>query len=181
MSLHDHLQLYLNRGLTPVPLMFHCEQLLMRCGNRCNPAREDLMQWSLTTNRNGCDSNVAFRNFAATHDVPLGCRVVKTGCGYHIWGKPKKPIELQHINNVEIKYPGSYVLALRSIHRSSVPYVFEIASNGTLPEVGFDTLLGLPTDSAKCQVQQIHATIWLGSQSLPWCGKVEIVQVGKDG
>jgi len=181
MSLHDHLQLYLNLGLTLVPLRFHCKQLPVRCGNGCNPAREDLMQWSLTTNRNGCDSDVAFRNFAATHDVPAGCPVVKTGRGYHIWGKPKKPIKSQRINGVEIKYLGNYVVAPPSIHLSGVPYVFEIASNGTLPEVDFDTLLWLPTDSSMCQVQRIHATTWLGLKSLPRCGKVELVQAGKDG
>jgi len=172
MSLNDHLQLYLNLSLTLVPLRFQRKQLLVRCGNGCNPAREDLMQWSLTTNRNGCDSDVAFRNFAATHGVP-SCPVVKTGRGYHIWRKPKKPIKSQRINGIEIKYLSICLVAPPSIHPSGVPYVSEIASNGTL--------LGLSTDSAKCQVKRIYATTWPVSQSLPRCQKVQLVQAGKDG
>lgn len=148
MSLHDHLQLYLSLGLTPVPPKFRCKQPLVRCGNGCNPAREELMQWSLTTNLNGFDSDLAFRNFAATHNVLPRCPLVKTGRGYHIWLRPRKPVPSQRIGDVEIKCLGSYIVAPPSIHPNGARYVFLVAPDGALPKVDLEAWLCPSVDKA---------------------------------
>jgi len=169
MSPDDHLRPYLNPDLA-LPLGLRSEQPLVQCVKGCNPAYEELMQRSLTTDCNGCDSDLAFHNFTTTHCASPRCLDVKTDCVYHTWMRPKKPIKSQHIHALEIKCLSSYVVALSSIHPS-----------GTLPKVDLETLFGLPTDSAKCQVQHMHATTWLGSLSLSWCAGVQFVRVGKDG
>ena len=123
MSLHDHLQLHLTLGLTPVSLRFRSKQPLVRWGNESNPAREELEQWFLAAKHNvrirygdhlaliDCESDAVFRNFSATRDVPPRYPLVKTGRGYHIWVKPKKPIKSPRcVNGVEIKCLGSYVV-----------------------------------------------------------------------
>ena len=106
------------------------------------------INWAVRCGQNlaviDCDSEDAYLDFMATHRVPPDCPIVKTGRGYHIWVRPRKPIRSQRVNGVEVKCLGSYVVAPPSIHPSGLPYVFEVSPNGCLPEVDLEALLGLP-------------------------------------
>jgi len=97
-----------------------------------------------------CDSESAFRNFTATHRLTSDCPVVKTGRGYHIWVKPKKPIRSQRVGNVEIKCLGSYIVVPPSTHPSGASYVFQVPPDGVLPEVDLEALFNL-TDNSGCK------------------------------
>jgi len=155
MSIHDHLRLYRSLGLTAIPLKPRYKVPLVKWRDGWNPSPKELerfacdpsVNWGVRCGENlviDCDSADAFRSFTATHGLPPGCPVVKTGRGYHIWVKPKKPVSSQRLGNVEIKCLGSYIVAPPSIHPSGAPYVFEVAPDGSLPEVDLEALLGMP-------------------------------------
>ena len=98
------------------------------------------------------ESEDDYSRFIATHRLPPDCTLVKTGRGYHIWAKPKKPIRSQRVDGVEIKCLGSYVLAPPSVHPSGSSYVFIVAPNGSLPEVDIEAVLGLSTQETSPEV-----------------------------
>jgi len=84
------------------------------------------------------DSEDEYFRFIATHRLPPDCPVVKTGRGYHISVKPRRPIRSQRVNGIELKCLGSYVVAPPSIHPSGSPYVFQVAPNEALPVVDLE-------------------------------------------
>lgn len=90
-----------------------------------------------------CDSEDAYQNFITTHKLPSNCPIVKTGRGYHIWLKPEKPIRSQHLDGVEVKCLGSYIVVPPSIHPSGTPYIFTVPLDGVLPEVDLEALFNL--------------------------------------
>ena len=127
MKLHDELQHYSSLGLTIIPLKFRSKRPVVRWGNGWNPSIEQLQSYFTIPANVGvlcgkslavidCDSDKAYFDFITTHALPPDCPVVKTGRGYHVWVKPKKPIRSQRVGSIEIKCLGSYVVAPPSIH-----------------------------------------------------------------
>ncbi len=137
-ALAQEIDIYRQLGLIRIPLKPRAKEPLVRWGDGWNPTREELGQWFTNPRVNigvrcgenlavvDCDSEEAFRDFTATHDLPPGCPVVKTGRGYHIWVKPKRPLRSQLASGVEIKCLGSYVVAPPSIHPNGTHYIFVI-------------------------------------------------------
>ena len=159
MNVRDHLQLYLNFGLIPIPLKPRSKEPLVRWGNGWNPTQKELQLWASRPGINwavrcgdklaviDCDSEDAYSHFIDTHKLPRDCPVVKTGRGYHIWFKPRAPVKSQRVDGTEIKCLGSYIVAPPSIHPNGTPYAFLVAPDGSLPEVDLDGLFRLPTRS----------------------------------
>lgn len=162
-ALAQEIDIYRQLGLILIPLKPRAKEPLVRWGDGWNPTREELGQWFANPRVNigvrcgenlavvDCDSEETFRNFTATHDLPPGCPVVKTGHGYHIWVKPKRPLRSQLASGVEIKCLGSYVVAPPSIHPNGTHYIFVIPPNTALPEVDLARVVGLGRiDSLPC-------------------------------
>jgi len=68
--------------------------------------------------------------------------IVRTGRGYHIWFKPRRPINSFSQNGVEVKGLGSLVVVPPSIHPSGVTYHFEKLPKDRLPEIDLEELFG---------------------------------------
>ncbi len=86
-----------------------------------------------------------------------GAPVIRTGRGYHIWFKPKRPISSFTQNGIEVKGLGSLIAIPPSIHPSGAEYQFVKPPNGKLPEIDLDSLFDTPTSTdAKegCQVTE---------------------------
>ena len=121
-------------GIMPVPLKPHSKEPLVRWGSGWNPTRAELECWFADPAVNigvrcgenlaviDSDSEEAYRDFIATHSLPAGCPVVKACRGYHIWVKPRKPIQSRRVGDIEIKCRVSYAVAPPSIHPCGTPY-----------------------------------------------------------
>lgn len=68
--------------------------------------------------------------------------VIRTGRGYHVWFKPKRPVNTFSVDSVEVKGLGSLVVVPPSIHPSGVAYQFEKPQTGKLPEVDLEEVFG---------------------------------------
>lgn len=145
---------YLKLGLTPVPLRPRSKTPLVKWRNGWTPTLAHLKRFAASLGLNwgvrcgaelaalDFDSEDCFHTFLDRHPETASWPRVKTGRGYHIWLRPKKPVRSQRLGDVEIKCLGSYIVAPPSIHPSGSPYVFETAPNGALPEVDLEALLG---------------------------------------
>jgi hypothetical protein len=100
----DLLQLYLRLGLTPIPLKPCSKEPLVRWGNGWNPSTEELQRWAAQAGliwgiRGGpelaaldFDSADSFHSFVQVHPQANSWPTIRTGRGYHLWVKLKKPI-----------------------------------------------------------------------------------------
>jgi len=155
MDRNDLLQLYVRLGLTPIPLKPRSKIPLVRWRRNWNPSPSDLAPWASQADTNWgvrCGPNLvafdfddsdSFRRFVASHQLPPGCPIVRTGRGFHIWVKPRRPVATRRVDGLEVKGRGSYVVAPPSVHPDGMAYTFEVAPNGALPEVDVEELLGL--------------------------------------
>ena len=145
--------------LVPIPLKPKSKAPLVKwSAEHWQPSPAELKSWASTPGINwgvrggknlaalDFDSEEEYLDFKAKHRLPPDCPVVKTGRGYHIWVKPRKPIRSQRVNGVELKCIGGYIVAPPSIHPSGATYVFQVAPNGSLPEVDLQALLNLPIE-----------------------------------
>lgn len=149
------LQLCQRLGLTPVPLKPRAKEPLVKWADGWNPTAEELKAWDSDHGVNwgvrcgenlaalDFDSDESYYRFISEHQLPAGCPVVKTGRGFHIWVKPKKPVTSCRLDGLELKCKGAYVVAPPSIHPNGTPYTFEVAPDGAIPEVDLEELLGL--------------------------------------
>ncbi len=84
-----------------------------------------------------------YRKFVQENDGILkGAPVVHTGRGYHIWFKPKEPVEGFDVDGIEVKGLKRLVVVPPSIHPKGPEYTFEIPLNGSLPVIDVKELLG---------------------------------------
>jgi len=163
-----YLQHYQHLGLTPIPLCApkpegSCLQHgtdcphpgkrpLVRWRNGWNPTAEELEQ----RNSKGCnwgvrcgpelaawdfDATGAFHRFLQVHPEVNSWPRTRTGRGFDLWVRPKKPVRSQRLDGVEVRCLGSYIVAPPSIHPTGTPYTFEIAPKGVLPEIDLEELL----------------------------------------
>lgn len=204
MSRPDLLQLYQRLGLTPIPLKPRSKEPLVKWGDGWNPTSEELKAWASRPRINwgvrcgeklavlDFDSPNSYYHFTASHTLPSGCPVVKTGRGFHIWIKPKISVRSQYLSVVELKCQGSYVVAPPSIHPSGSQYTFVVAPNGDIPEVDLEELLGLgrlDSYTKRGQYESIRQTapseFALRYGKSPWprsmCGKATKVLTRSDG
>jgi hypothetical protein len=153
------LELYEALGLTPIPLKCRSKKPLVKWGaSDWPPPITGLRAWVSRSGINWgvrCGSELAvldfdepdaYRHFLKEYPQAASWPRVKTGRGHHLWVKPTKPIRSLRTNGIEIKGVGSYVVAPPSVHPSGNVYYFEIAPNGTLPEVDLQQLLSLIED-----------------------------------
>ena len=122
------LQLYQRLGLTRIPLKLRSKEPLVKRGDGWNPIPEELAHWSTKLGLNwavrcnpelavlDCDCQDAYHKFAREHALPPGYPVVRTGRGFHIWGKPLKPMRSQRLDGTGAKCIGSYIVAPPSVH-----------------------------------------------------------------
>ena len=80
-----------------------------------------------------------------------GAPVVRTGRGYHIWFKPKRPISSFTQDGIEVKGLGSLIAIPPSIHPSGAEYQFVKPPNGKLPEIDLDNLFEIPAGTGTKQ------------------------------
>jgi len=76
-----------------------------------------------------------------------GAPVIRTGRGYHIWFKPKRPVSSFNRDDIEIKGLGSIIAIPPSIHPSGAEYQFVKPPNGELPEVDLESLFKTPSQN----------------------------------
>jgi hypothetical protein len=122
------LQLYQRLGLTPIPLEPRSKKFLVKRGDGWNPIPEELASWAAKPGLNWAvrwgpelavldfDCQDTYHKSARKHALPPGCPVVRTGWGFHIWGKPLKPMGSQRLDGIEVKCMGSYIVAPPSAH-----------------------------------------------------------------
>jgi hypothetical protein len=122
------LQFYQRLGLTPIPLKPRSKEPLVKRGDGWNPIPEELACWAAKPGLNWAvrcgpklavldfDCQDTYHKFARKHALPPGCPVVRTGRGFHIWGKPLKPMGSQRLDGIEVKCMGSYIVAPPSAH-----------------------------------------------------------------
>jgi hypothetical protein len=201
-----HPQFYHNFGLTPIPLKPRSKEPLVKWGDGWNPTAEELERWSSKPEINWgvrCgeelavldfdDPNSCFR-FIASHPLPPGCPIVKTGRGFHIWMKPRKPIPSQKLPHLscELKCQGSYIVVPPSIHHTGVIYSFVVPPDGAIPEVDLEELLGLGqvdsyTKQGQCesirQAAPSDFALRYGKSPYPqsMCGKATKILTRSDG
>jgi hypothetical protein len=77
-------------------------------------------------------------------DYFSGAPVVRTGRGYHVWFKPKRPVNSFTQDGIEVKGLGSLIAIPPSIHPSGAEYQFVKPPNGKLPEIDLDSLFETP-------------------------------------
>jgi len=171
-------------ALTPIPLKPKSKVPLVRWSDESwKPTSVELEAWALKPDINwgvrcgenlaviDCDSEGAYSHSIAKYRLPRSCPVVKTGHGYHIRLKPKRPIKSQRVDDVEIKCLGSYVVAPPLIHPNRTLYIFLVALNGTLPEVHLSGLFRLPTSST---VPHSSGATAPGNFALRYCGRARL-------
>lgn len=100
----------------------------MKRGDGWNHTPEELAHWSAKPSPNWVvrcgpelavmdfDCQDAYRKSARKRTLPPSCPVVRTGRGFHIWGKPLKPMRLQRLDGIEVKCIGFYIVAPSSAH-----------------------------------------------------------------
>jgi hypothetical protein len=202
MDTHEYIQHYTRLGLTPIPLEHRSKKPLVKWTKGWNPNLNELESWASNPTINwgvrcgenlaviDCDSEDIYQDFIATHELPKNCPIVKTARGYHIWLRPKKAIRSQNIGNFELKCLGSYIVAPPSIHPSGVPYVFQVAPNGAIPEVDLDILFNLQsevTEPVKANQKDLNTpsdfAIRYGKSPYPQslCGRATKVLTRSDG
>ncbi|MFH0847755.1 MAG: bifunctional DNA primase/polymerase [Chloroflexota bacterium] len=156
MTRTDLLRLYQRLGLTLIPLNPRSKAPpLVKWRNGWEPTPAELEWWLAKPGINwgarcgpelaamDFDTPDAFYGFLQAHPQAISWPRVRTGRGFHLWVRLKKPIRSQRVDCLEVKCLGSYVVAPPSIHPSGAPYTFEIAPDGALPEVDLEELLGL--------------------------------------
>ena len=155
MTRTDLLQLCLRLGLTPIPLKLCSKEPLVRWGKGWNPTASELWRWAAKPDINwgvrcgpelavlDFDSLEAFRGFLEAHPEAASWPRVRTGRGFHLWVRPKRPVSTHRHDGLEVKGLGSYVVAPPSIHPDGTSYVFEVTLDDALPEVDLWELLGL--------------------------------------
>ncbi len=84
-------------------------------------------------------------------DYFSGAPVVRTGRGYHVWFKPKRPVNSFTQDGIEVKGLGSLIAIPPSIHPTGAEYQFIKPPNGKLPEIDLDNLFEVPADSGSKQ------------------------------
>lgn len=148
------IELYQRLSLTPIPLKQRSKVPLVKWQDGWNPTADVLGHWLAKPGTNwgvrcgeklavlDFDSDDSFHSFLEAHPEANSWPRVKTGRGFHLWVRPKKPIRSQRLNAIEIKGVGSYVVAPPSIHPSGVPYAFEVVPDGSLPDLDLEALLG---------------------------------------
>jgi len=153
--LSKYLSEYLHLGLTPIPLKPRRKEPLVKWGDGWKPTPEELERWAAKAGINwgvrcgpelaalDFEPSDAFYSFLQAHPQASSWPRLKTGRGYHLWVKPKKPVASQRLDGVEVKCLGSYVVAPPSIHPNGTRYTFEVAPSGTLPEVDLQESLEL--------------------------------------
>lgn len=195
-----HLQLYTRLGLVPIPLKPRSKVPQIRWGDGWNPTPQDLEAWASRPNINWAvrcgenlavldfDSDEAFHNFIANHNLPAGCPIVKTGRGFHIWAKPKAPVASCRLDGLEVKCKGAYVVAPPSVHPSGKPYTFVVAPSAKLPEIDIERLIPLSlcsSTSSQSARQGIPSDFALRYGKSPYpqflCGKATKVLTRSDG
>ncbi len=152
-------------NLVPIPLKPKSKVPLVKwSAKQWQPSSAELKSWASTPGINwgvrggenlaaiDIESEDEYFHFIGKYQLPPDCPVVKTGRGYHIWVKPRRPIRSQRVNGIELKCLGSYVVAPPSIHPSGSRYVFQVAPNGSLPVVDLEDLLNLPKEQYRDQV-----------------------------
>ncbi len=82
-------------------------------------------------------------------DYFSGAPVVRTGRGYHIWFKPKRPVTSFIQDGIEVKGLGSLIAIPPSIHPSGAEYQFVQPPNGKLPEIDLDSLFETPSGNSR--------------------------------
>jgi len=104
MTRTDLLLLCQRFGLTPIPLKRHSKEPLVRWGNRWNPSTEELQHWAAQAGLNwgirggpelaalDFDSADSSHSFVQVHPQANSWPTIRTGRGYHLWVKLKKPI-----------------------------------------------------------------------------------------
>lgn len=198
MTRTDLLQLYLRLGLMPIPLKPGSKEPLVKWRNGWNPTPAELQHWQ----REGCnwavrcgcelavldfDSADLFHSFLKAHPGAASWPRVRTGRGFHLWLRPKRPVSTQRHDGLEVKSLGSYVVAPPSIHPNGTTYVFEVAPDGVLPEVDLEELLGLGQIDlhAKPIGRAAPSDFALRYGKSPWpqsmCGKATKVLTRSDG
>jgi len=133
------LRFYHRVGLTAIPLKPRSKAPLVKWRNGWNPRPADLnscgavkrvLHWGMRCGENfaavDCAYEKPFHNSTASHDLPAGRPVTRTGRGNHFWLKPTGIIRSRRLNDVEIKCLGTYVVDLPSIQPSSIAYLFEV-------------------------------------------------------
>jgi hypothetical protein len=85
-----------------------------------------------------------------------GAPIVRTGRGYHIWFKPKRPVTSFNWDGIEIKGLGSLIAIPPSVHPSGAEYQFIKPPNGKLPEIDLDNLFKIPESTGQKQDNTEH-------------------------
>lgn len=155
--LPQEIDLYLRLGVTSIPLKPCSKEPFVRwTQENWNPSREELENWAQKEEINWAvrcspelavlafDEEASFHDFVASHPLPPDTPIIRTGRGYHIWLRPKRPIPAQRLDGFELKCLGSYVVAPPSIHPSVFQYTFKIPPSRGLPEVDLEELLEVP-------------------------------------
>ena len=147
----EQLKQYLDRGLTPIPLIG--KRPLVRW-KEWDPQDITALQryvtpgvnWAVRTGSKlsviDFDDEESFIDFTDKNgnQLPKDTPIVKTGCGYHIWFRPIRPLRNQSFEKVDIKGTGGYVVAPPSIHENGEQYRFIKPICGAIPLLDIDTL-----------------------------------------
>lgn len=78
-----------------------------------------------------------------------GAPIIRTGRGYHVWFKPKRPVNSFNQDGIEVKGLGSLIAIPPSIHPSGAEYRFVKPPNGKLPEIDLNNLFKIPEDKGQ--------------------------------
>jgi len=187
-NISDYLQVYLDLGLTFIPLKPRSKEPLVKWGNGCNPtlkelkrrARQPGINWGIRCGAEMAaldfDTENALRSFIEAHPEANSWPRSKTGRGYHLLMRPKKSIRSQRLNGIEIKCPGSYGLAPLSIHSRWCSLPFWSYLEWCLASSRFGERAWTACGFSQMPSPQAYAAMWPGLKSPPWWGKVELAR-----
>lgn len=151
-EVRNHLQMYLDLGLVPIPLkdkvpLVKWKQWRPTTMNQLKTYIKPGINWGLKTGEDlvaiDFDSRESFYSFVVKNiaNLPEGTPIVKTGRGYHIWFRPKGIVGNQHLEDIDVKGTGGLVVAPPSFHKkSSKWYNFINSPRGFIPELELDRL-----------------------------------------
>jgi hypothetical protein len=150
-SLHL-LKLYRGMGFSLVPLRRRAKIPLVKWKDY-KPTDQELfdffargVNWAIRCDERfhalDFDSSQDYHRFLEQSGTLLqNAPTVRTGRGYHVWFKPKRPVKSFSQDGMEVKGLGSLVTVPPSIHPSGAEYTFERPLDGALPEIDIEELV----------------------------------------
>jgi len=156
------LKSYHQRGFNLIPLKSRAKIPLVKW-KEYRLSNEDLLRFtSQDTNwAIRCDNSFHALDFDNTETYERfirekgeyfsGAPVIRTGRGYHVWFKPKRPVNSFTQNGIEVKGLGSLIAIPPSVHPSGTEYQFVKPPNGKLSEVDLDNLFKAPEATGQKQ------------------------------